>query len=305
VGDLYDSISEFVLRGGKRIASFSTLLVCRGYDFHDTRSLAAVCEGLEFYRHSILVHDDLVDDDALRRGSPTLHRKYSDRRDSRLGIGAAVLAGNIMFCLGIDRVLDSGLLPQTANRVVGEIIEANQRVNESQSLDLLMEGTEADLGTWQAMASKRAASLFSATMRVGGIMSGAQADLDALGDAGAEMGYVFDIQDDIIDTFASREDYGRNVGSDLKTLKRPLHVVLALQRATEEEKAVFYSPSSDLERVKEIMTRTGAVEEAKAIAEEHAGRALALIQATGMRPETKGLFEALMAYMGKSLRWYA
>ena len=304
IGSLYDSISEFTLRGGKRMASFTTALVCEGYGFEDADALATACEAVELYRHSILIHDDLVDGDETRRGLPTINRRYADLRDERLGLGCSVFSGNILFLLSISRVLGSGLTSNGAVAVVGELTRANTEVNESQTLDLYMEGTEADQETWKIMASKRAASLFRATLRIGGVLSGASKDLSILGKAGEEMGYVFDIQDDIIDTFASSEEYGREPGSDLKSLKRPLHIVLAMKKATARQKAALKSPSTDLGYIKSILRGTGAVEDAKDIADEHASVALGLIEETGMDEGTKNLFGSLMSYMKESLSWY-
>lgn len=304
VGDIHKSIREFALRGGKRIASFTVALVCRGYGFGDLDALAVACDAIELYRHCILIHDDLVDGDDTRRGGPTLNRKYADLRDGRLGLGCSVFAGNIAFCLSLSRVLDSDLCTDLALGITGEITRAYSDVNESQALDLWIEGADADLETWRRMASKRAASLFRATLRVGAMLSAAQRDLETLGKAGEQMGFAFDIQDDIIDVFSTAQDYGRQPGSDLKTLKRPLHVVLALGDASADQLAALRSPKTGLERFRMILRDTGAVEEAKQMAARHASRALKLIETTGMNREAKDLFASLMAYMGQSLQWY-
>jgi geranylgeranyl pyrophosphate synthase len=118
------------------------------------------------------------------------------------------------------------------------------------------------------------------------------------------MGFVFDIQDDIIDTLASREEYGREPGSDLKTLKRPIHIILAMERASPEERARLNSPGADLGQVKDLLSGTGALEMAKEMADKHRSKALDLIRSTGMDGRTKDMFGYLMDYMGESLKWY-
>jgi geranylgeranyl diphosphate synthase type II len=86
-------------------------------------------------------------------------------------------------------------------------------VNESQVLDLLFEYKTPDVNEWYVMASKRAASLFKASLLVGAVLADAsEKDLRLLGEAAEHIGYCFDIQDDIIDTFASEEQYGRRPG---------------------------------------------------------------------------------------------
>jgi geranylgeranyl diphosphate synthase type I len=304
IGGLYESMREFTLRGGKRMASFTTALVSMGYGYADEACLRAVCEAVELYRHSILVHDDLVDGDDLRRGKPTIHRIYGDMRDTRMGMGASVFSGNILFCMAMGRVLNSQLDDDVANRIGAEILRANTEVNESQTLDVYMEGAAADMELWKTMASKRAASLFRTTLRIGGLLSGASEDIETLGRAGEEMGYVFDIQDDIIDTLASRKDYGREPGSDLKTLKRPVHIILALEGADPDTSKKLTSPEVDLDAVKDILKETGALDRAGELIEERRNAALELLGSTGMDRESKDRFDSLMDYMGDSLKWY-
>jgi geranylgeranyl diphosphate synthase type I len=301
---LYESAREFTLRGGMRIASFTTSMVSRGYGYGGGETIRAVCDAVELYRHSILVHDDLVDGDEMRRGRPTIHRKYGEMRDERMGIGASIFLGNIMYSMAIGRVLNSTLGCGTASALASELLRANIEVNESQTLDVFMEGAAPDRELWEIMASRRAASLFRATLRMGGILSGAKGDLDLLGRAGEEIGYVFDIQDDIIDTLASRDDYGREPGSDLRTLKRPIHIIMAMERASPEQRAGIGFPDADLADVKELLSETGALEEARKMADGHRSRALELLSSTEMDRETCDLFSSLMDYIGKSLKWY-
>ncbi len=303
-GDVYRSISDFVLRGGKRIASFTTALVCRGYGFADQEAISVACQAVELYRHAILIHDDLVDQDEERRGNPTIHRRYAAFRDERLGLGCSVFGGDLLFSMSVLRLFDAPVEPRRAALMANELIRANKEVNESQILDLRMEGSEAGMDEWNVMASKRAASLFSATLRMGGLLSGADADLALLGQAGAEMGYVFDIQDDIIDTYASAQEYGRDPGSDLKTLKRPLHILLAMRKASKDQIAVLRQPGGDVEKVRKVLRDTGAIQEAGEMAEGHRSKSLQVLAKTGMTLEAKGLFRSLLEYMNQSLRWY-
>ena len=97
-----------------------------------------------------------LDGDDLRRGRPTIHRMYEDMRNARMGIGASVFSGNILFCMAMKRVLTSPLKSDVANRIGAEILRANTEVNESQTLDVYMEGAVADRELWETMASKRA-----------------------------------------------------------------------------------------------------------------------------------------------------
>ncbi|MEM2936729.1 MAG: polyprenyl synthetase family protein [Candidatus Bathyarchaeia archaeon] len=185
-------------------------------------------------------------------------------------------------------------------------------VNESQILDLLFEYKEPDVGEWYRMASRRAASLFRITILTGAILGNApENDLQLLGETAVHVGYSFDIQDDIIDTFASREQYGRIPGGDMARGKKPLHMVytlkLADQRQLETLKKIInkrWVSQRNLEEVRAIIRECGALEAAKEESRKHAERAKALIAQTGLSVETKGFFSSLISYIEESLDWY-
>ncbi|UCH70211.1 MAG: polyprenyl synthetase family protein, partial [Candidatus Bathyarchaeota archaeon] len=185
-------------------------------------------------------------------------------------------------------------------------------VNESQILDLLFESEEPNVEEWYIMASKRAASLFKTTILVGASLGNApETDLHLLGEATAHLGYSFDIQDDIIDTFASLEQYGRPPGGDLVLGKKPLHVIYTLKRADQNEsnmlKSLFgkkHISKESLESTREIVRHSSGLKAAKEKLRGHGEKAMAIIAQTGLNNETKEFFASLIAYIEKSLDWY-
>jgi len=94
VAKVYSSLEEFVLRKGKRLASCSTLLTYKGYTNNIDERILRFSVGIELYRHCILVHDDLVDGDELRRGEKTLHKIFSVEGDERFGEGGHAIQRN-------------------------------------------------------------------------------------------------------------------------------------------------------------------------------------------------------------------
>jgi len=187
-----------------------------------------------------------------------------------------------------------------------------KEVNESQILDLLFEHKEPGHDEWQRMASKRAAVLFKTTILTGAILGDApQRDIDILKDASKNIGFSFDIQDDIIGTFASEEQYGRPVGSDILKGKKPLHMVYALEMADKNQikeiRRVFGEKAhlkTDLQKIKRIVKETGALDKAKEKSREHAEKASRLIGETKMEEETKAFFKEFIEYIAESLDWY-
>ena len=309
---LYSALKEFVLRKGKRLASCSTLLIYKGYTGEVDDRILRVCVGVELYRHSILIHDDLIDRDDFRRGGKTLHRTFAEKYGDRFGGGTAVFAGDVMYALALQAVLGSGFSSEKMVGVMRLLSEEYSNVNESQVLDLLFEYKEPDVEEWYVMASKRAASLFKTTVLVGAILSDApDGDFKALEEAAANVGYSFDIQDDIIDTFASREQYGRPPGGDLTQGKKPLYMIYTSKLASQEklkalEKLVrreHLSPE-ELESIKTVIRESGALEAARKKSRGHAERAKALIAKTSLSDETKEFFDSFITYVEGSLNWY-
>jgi geranylgeranyl pyrophosphate synthase len=308
----YENLEEYVLRRGKRLASCSTLLTYKGYTGDADEKILNVCVGIELYRHCILIHDDLVDEDEIRRGGKSFHNLPSEVRDLRFGEGVAVFMGDVAYALSLEAMLNSGFNREALLRVVRMLARGYCEVNESQVLDLLFEHKEPDVEEWYAMASKRAASLFKTTILTGAALGGApEEDLQALGEAAVNIGYAFDIQDDIIDTFATEQQYGRSPGRDMARGKKPLHMIYALKLAGPGELEVFKDiigkgklTSEALEKAREVVRKTGALNAAKARSAEHARMAKELIGGTQMREESKEFFSAFIDYIAQSLDWY-
>ncbi|MEA1905282.1 MAG: polyprenyl synthetase family protein [Candidatus Hadarchaeota archaeon] len=312
MGELYPKIREYVLRKGKRLASCSTLLTYKGYAGEPDDRILDVCVGVELFRHSILIHDDLVDQDELRRGGKAFHKLFSEARDERFGEGTAIFVGNAMYALALQVFRGSKFPEKEISKITRLFEDGYRAVNESQVLDLLFEYEEPDVEEWQTMASERAAALFRTTILAGAILGGApERDLRLLKEAATHIGYAFDIQDDIIDTFASEEQYGRPPGGDLMHGKKPLHVVHALKLAGGEDlktlKEIVGKKSltrEELEAVRNTIRGSGALDAAKDESQKHAETAKELVAETSLDNETKNFFSSFISYTERSLDWY-
>lgn len=312
MSDLYSKIREYVLRKGKRLASCSTLLTYKGYTGELDDRILNACIGVELFRHSILIHDDLVDQDEYRRGGPALHRLFSDEYDERFSEGTAIFMGDAMYALALQAFRNSRFTEEKISELLRLFEKGYREVNESQVLDLLFESKEPDVEEWQIMASRRAATLFRTTILAGAIPAEAlEEDRNLLEKAATHVGYAFDIQDDIIDIFASEEQYGRPPGGDLRHGKKPLHMVHALKLAGEEDLKTLRGlvgkeslTREELESTREIIRKSGALEAAKNESKRHAETAKELIAKTRLDKETKEFLSSLISYIEQSLDWY-
>jgi geranylgeranyl pyrophosphate synthase len=315
IAKVYSDLEEFVLRKGKRLASCSTLLIYKGYTGKADDKILDVCVGIELYRHAILVHDDLVDMDNLRRGGSTLHKKFMNNYEPytpHFGEGTAIFAGNIAYSLALDSILNSGFPAEKVGRVLHLLSEGYREVNESQILDLLFEFKDVDVNEWRVMAGKRAASLFKVTMLAGAVLGDApEKDHRMLGEAAENMGYSFDIQDDIIDSFAPADQYGRPTCLDIAKGKKPLHVIYALnsaERAKSEALRCLLGKKNlnrgEIELVRNVLRESGGLEAAKQTSKKHAEQAKMLLTKTRLSDEVKEFFKSFIGYIEESLDWY-
>lgn len=312
IHQVYDAIGEYISRPGKRLASCSTLLIYKGYTGEVDERILNACIGVEIYRHSILIHDDLIDCDDFRRGGKAFHKLFIEGKDERFGEGLAVFTGNILFALSLQTLSNSGFERELIDKVIVLFVEDFKDVDESQILDLLFEYEEPDEEEWRVMASKRAATLFKTTILTGAILADAPPrDIELLERAAKNIGFSFDIQDDIIGTFATEEQYGRPVGGDVILRKKPLHIVYAMQLADEDQlkrmREIFGKrelTKGDIEEIKKIVKDTGGLAKAMERSRAHAKEASELIEKTTMRDETKIFFKEFINYIAESLDWY-
>lgn len=310
IGKVYSDIEDYVLRKGQRLASWSTLNTYQGYTGTIDKKVLDVCMGIELYRHSILIHDDIVDRDNLRRGGRTIHNIHREAYGKRFGDGVATFAGNILYAMSLKSIFSTGFPRDAVHRVVQLLFDGQREVNESQVLDLLFEHTAPDVDEWYVMASRRAASLFRTTILAGAHLAGVpEEEIRILGKAASHIGYAFDIQDDLIDLLAPMEEYGRRPGGDIRSGKKPLHAIYLLGSSLKRGRLRNLSVEARLSNVKLEMTRKlfreeGALRAAERRSLYHVRAAQRYIGQTGLSDRAKKLFRSFTRYVSQSLAWY-
>ncbi|MBN2517393.1 MAG: polyprenyl synthetase family protein [Candidatus Altiarchaeota archaeon] len=282
IEQLYEDLRNYVLRKGKRLMSASVLLTYEGYTGEIDEKALTACVAIELYRHGILVHDDLVDEDVERRGGKTFQRVYDEK--------IALFAGNILNALAFEALYD--LDPQALSSLVRDYLY----VNESQVLDYLFEKDVPLLSEWESMASKRAPSVFRATLLTGAILAKAPGgEIKLLEEAATHIGFAFDIQDDLIGLYNQENN-------DVDREKKPLHIVYAYQLMGDGFDTIF--KSRDVGAIKAAVRDSGALEATKRASREHAIKAISLIERTSMNDKTKKFYSDFINFIIESLDWY-
>jgi geranylgeranyl diphosphate synthase type I len=273
---LYRASKHIIASGGKRLRPFLTVKACEatGGKMKDAVPFAAA---LELLHNFTLIHDDLMDHDELRRGEPTVHKKY--------GEPLAILAGDLLFAKVYQSVLDYA----PDNISSDDIIFALQKMTdaiivlcEGQALDIsfpkVTDITEED---YIFMIGAKTSSLFKACAEIGAIAAGASnSQREALAKFAWDAGIAFQIPDDILGITAEESKLGKPVGSDIREGKKTIINIHALKFANKQQleallKAMKYEePDQILIRsAKQVINELGSIEYAKIQAEKYAASA--------------------------------
>jgi len=311
-----DKSMEYILRGGRRIMSCCALLTYEGYTGKIDERILDFCVAIELFRHAETILDDVTDEDEMRRGGRSFHKLFVEGYDERFGNSIAIYCGNILFVQSLELIKNSGINEMTKRRIIELFMESYQSNNKSQILDILFEYTTPTVREWEIMASNRAAPIFGMLMTGGAMLGGAPEDeVDIFMHAGRHIGITFDIQDDIIGTFATEEQYGRPVGGDIILCKKPLHIVYAyeltrgddfkrLERVMKKGSEKLYPRDERIKIVREIVSKCGALDKAKETAKYHGKKAIELIKSTSIDDRVKDFFTGFIGFVSESLDWY-
>ena len=266
---LYGPLAAYTANAGKRHRPLICLLACEavGGDPDTARSSAAA---IEHFHTAALIHDDIEDSSATRRGEPCLH--------IREGEGLAINAGDLALSLVTGTVVnDAGLGDATKLRVLSELVDMTTRTIEGQALDIgWARDDRFDLTTddYLLMANHKTAFYSGAVpLAIGAIVGGGtETQIATLRAFGMASGLAFQIQDDVLNLVGTKESTKKDFRSDITEGKRTLVAVHALSHAPRRERllAILSARESDpavLDEAVGIMREAGSIEFANAYAE--------------------------------------
>ncbi len=219
---LINQVAEHIISaGGKRLRPMLVALAGRACGGHgaEHHQLAAI---IEFIHTSTLLHDDVIDESDLRRGRSTANAIW--------GNAASVLVGDFLYSRSFQLMVELGSMP------VQEILaDTTNRIAEGEVLQLLhVRNPDVDEAAYLEVIERKTAVLFAAGTRLGALASGAdEATQQRLHDYGLQLGYAFQIADDMLDYAAEGADLGKNLGDDLAEGKATLPLIHAMAHSDE------------------------------------------------------------------------
>jgi geranylgeranyl pyrophosphate synthase len=256
---------------GKRLRPTLVILVSKLYG-RPSPAFERLAAAIEMLHTATLIHDDVLDDAALRRGRKTLHTTWP--------VAAAVLAGDYLLAEAVS------LVAELADARIVRILADTLRVMCSGEIaDVFNVHSAAEARrAYYASIKAKAASLFAASSQMAGILADASAEqVVALHLFGWELGIAFQIVDDVLDFVGTESQLGKQVGSDLRQGLVTLPSLCYLE-ASQGENAVqtVLSGTRDEEHLAAAVQgilASGAIESAMAEAREHAARSKAALRA--------------------------
>lgn len=244
---LYEPIIYSMSGGGKRIRPTLLMLTCEAFGGDAADALGAAA-AVEMFHNFTLLHDDIMDNAAMRRGRPSVHAKW--------GENVAILSGDAMLILAYS------YLQRTSSERLSQIFERFNKmaaeVCEGQQFDMDFETQQkVSVVDYMQMIELKTAALLAGSAVIGALLAGASDhDCRSLYDFALEVGLAFQLQDDLLDSYGD-ERLGKKIGGDILEGKKTILMIEAFSRASEEEREVLRTTHlredlSDAEKISQI-----------------------------------------------------
>ena len=264
--NLYDPLRYMIAIGGKRLRPRLCLTVYGLYkDELDDRILTPAA-ALEIFHNFTLIHDDIMDRSPLRRGMPTVWKKWNGDQ--------ALLSGDVMCIDSFRR------LAQAPEEVLGPVLklfaDTSAQVCDGQQLDMEFESRdEVPMAEYMEMIGLKTGVLIACAAKMGALIGGApKADCEQLYEYGYQLGLAFQVADDYLDAFGDEKVFGKPIGGDIVENKKSWLTTRALAKADEGQRANLLSAMrmevtstetrlEKIQRVKDIYLALNVQEDAK------------------------------------------
>ncbi|MCW0370492.1 polyprenyl synthetase family protein [Xanthomonas sacchari] len=264
---LINQIADHIVSaGGKRLRPMLVVLAGRacGAGGPMQHQLAAI---IEFIHTSTLLHDDVVDESDLRRGRSTANALW--------GNAPSVLVGDFLYSRSFQLMVELDSMA-----VMRLLADTTNRIAEGEVLQLLhVHNPDTDEAAYLRVIERKTAVLFAAGTRLGALASGAsEAVQERLYDYGMQLGYAFQIADDVLDYTADAADLGKNLGDDLAEGKATLPLIHAMAHADDATRArlrqiVEQGDASAMPEVLAAIDASGGIEYSRRRAADYAAAA--------------------------------
>ena len=216
---LYEPIAYHMALGGKRVRPVLTLMACDAMGGDPSHAID-VAVGLEMFHNFTLLHDDVMDNADVRRGKPTVHRRWNDN--------TAILSGDTMLTIATQYIARSAnwQCMDLFNKTAIEIYEGQQWDMDYE------ERNDVTVDEYIMMIRLKTSVLLGCALKMGALIADADiTEADLLYQAGVNMGLAFQLRDDVLDVWGDPETFGKEIGGDIMNNKKTFLLINAMQLA--------------------------------------------------------------------------
>jgi octaprenyl-diphosphate synthase len=266
--DLISQMSQYIINsGGKRIRPLLLLICAKATDYDGDYhySMAVV---IELIHTATLLHDDVVDQSATRRGQETANELW--------GNAPSVLVGDFLYSRAFEIMVEPNSM-----EIMRILSKATNQISEGEVLQLLnIKNANVTQAEYFKVIERKTACLFKAACQIAGILSSAdQKVINAMGSFGMHLGNAFQIIDDTLDYESDSKIIGKEIGDDLSEGKVTLPMIYALEKTEEVENkilkdAIKNADTSHIDQIVEILLNVDAFQYSRDIAKIESNRAL-------------------------------
>jgi geranylgeranyl diphosphate synthase type I len=251
---LYDAAGHLIVHGGKRLRPYMVITSCQILGGKVSNAMLAA-SAVEMVHNFTLVHDDIMDNDEMRHGVPTVHKKF--------GMSIAILAGDVLFSKAFQIISESKLSANATTKLVSRLSKACVDICEGQLLDVKMAEkkkipTQAEYIT---MIGKKTAALFDVSCAMGAICATNKPnDISNLSSFGRNLGIAFQITDDLIGVMGDPKVTKKPVGNDLREGKKSLPILMAIKSAKgKNEKTILKAFGNSMATKNDLNKAVGVI----------------------------------------------
>lgn len=241
--NLHAAMRWSVFAGGKRFRPALCLAVGQMFGA-ESESLLKTAAAIEMIHTYSLIHDDLpaMDDDDLRRGRLTCHKKFDE--------ATAILAGDVLQTAAFQAIAEDEQLPDKIRvKLISELAKSAAKMAAGQQLDLEAEGTDVSAAELETIHRHKTGAMISVSAKAGAIIAGANAaQLNAITNYGESLGLLFQITDDVLDATQTTETLGKTAGKDAAAAKATYVSLYGLDAARQLAETVHAAALRELEK---------------------------------------------------------
>ncbi len=284
--ELYLPVDYCLRTGGKRIRPLMALLACDMFDGNPEQVIGPAA-GMEIFHNFTLMHDDIMDEAPIRRGKPSVYKKWN--------ANTAILSGDVMFAMAIQHIStcpgkNLKEVLNLFNKTVIEVCEGQQYDMNFETLDKVSESEYIN------MIRLKTAVLPAACLKTGAIIAGANPkDAQLIYQFGENVGIAFQIMDDWLDIFGEEDTFGKKTGGDIVANKKTWLYIKAFEMADENQlrdlRNAFtnriFNPEEKISMVKNVFLQLGLDHKSVAKMEEYNKKAVSLLEEISIPGEKK------------------